>query len=58
MFGWPCCFVIGNLFAALHKQSMIFRLPDADRVAFLELGGTGDFEPMPGRKMKGYMTNS
>jgi hypothetical protein len=38
---------------------MIFRLPDTDRTAFLELGGTVDFEPLPGRKMKGYlaMTN-
>jgi hypothetical protein len=55
MFGWPCGFVNGNLFTGLHKQSMIFRLPDTDRTAFLDLGGTGDFEPMPGRKMKGYM---
>ena len=55
MFGWPCCFVNGNLFAGLHKQSMIFRLPDADRAAFVELGGTRNFEPMPGRKVKGYM---
>ena len=55
MFGWPCCFVNGNLFTGLHKQSMIFRLPDADRTVFLELGGTRDFEPMPGWKMKGYM---
>ena len=52
MFGWPCCFVNGNLFTGLYKQSMIFRLPDTDRAAFLELGGTGDFEPMPSRKMK------
>jgi hypothetical protein len=54
MFGWPCCFVNGNLFMGLHKQSMIFRLAEADRAAFLELDGAGDFEPMPGRKMKGY----
>lgn len=40
---------------SVYKQSMIFRLHDTDRAAFLELGGTGDFEPMPGRKMKGYM---
>jgi len=26
MFGWPCVFVNGNLFAGLHKQSMLFRL--------------------------------
>ena len=55
MFGWPCSFVNGNLFTGLHKQSMIFRLADTDRAAFVELDGTGDFEPMPGRKMKGYV---
>lgn len=54
MFGWPCCFVNGNLFAGLHKQGMIFRLSDADRLEFLELEGAADFEPMPGHKMKGY----
>ena len=36
MFGWPCCFVNGNLFAGLHKQSMIFRMPDADRAAVVD----------------------
>jgi hypothetical protein len=34
---------------------MIFRLSYADRAAFLELPDTGEFEPMPGRKMKGYL---
>jgi hypothetical protein len=52
MFGWPCCFVNGNLFAGLHKESMIFRLSDDDRVAFLRLDGAADFEPMPGPKMR------
>ena len=55
MFGWPCFFVNGNLFAGLHKQSMIFRLSDDDRAAFLRLEDAADFEPMPGRKMKGYV---
>ena len=54
MFGWPCAFVNGNLFAGLHKQSMIFRLSDTDLAAFLKLDGAGGFEPMPGRMMKGY----
>lgn len=54
MFGWPCCFVNGNLFLGLHNQSIIFRLSDADRLDFLKVDGAGDFEPMPGRKMKGY----
>src|SRR6516225_9287746 len=55
MFGWPCCFVNGNLFIGLHKQSMIFRLSEADQTAFLKLGAAADFEPMPGRKMRGYV---
>src|ERR1051326_7449156 len=55
MFGWPCCFVNGNLFAGLHKQNIMFRLPEKDQAAFLELDGAAEFEPMPGRKMKGYV---
>jgi len=55
MFGWPCCFVHGNLFAGLHKQSMLFRLSAEDQTAFLHLDGAAEFEPMPGRKMKGYV---
>jgi len=54
MFGWPCGFVNGNLFAGLHKQSMIFRLSASDHAEFLKLDGAAEFEPMPGRKMKGY----
>ena len=55
MFGWPCCFVHGNLFTGLHKQSMILRLSESDQTAFLKLDATADFEPMPGRKMRGYV---
>jgi hypothetical protein len=52
MFGWPCCFVEGNLFLGLHKESMMFRLSEKDRAIFLGLDGTALFEPMPGRKSK------
>ena len=55
IFGWPCCFVNRNLFAGLHKQSMIFRLSEPDQAAFLKLDGAAEFEPMPGRKMRGYV---
>jgi TfoX-like protein len=55
MFGWPCCFVNGNLFAGLHKQGMIFRLSEKDQAALLKFDGASEFEPMPGRKMKGYV---
>jgi len=58
MFGWPSCFVNGNLFIGLHNQSMIFRLSDADRTDFLKLDGASEFEPMPDRKMKGYVVLS
>jgi len=54
MFGWPCCFVNGNLSAGLHKESILFRLPEAELQQFLKLDGAEEFEPMPGRKMRGY----
>ena len=55
MFGWPCCFVNGNLFFGLYKQSMIFRLPESDFREFLRDEGAMHFEPMPGRKNKGFV---
>jgi TfoX/Sxy family transcriptional regulator of competence genes len=55
MFGWPCCFVNGNLFFGLHKQTMIFRLPASDFREFLRHQGAMNFEPMPGRKSKGFV---
>ena len=54
MFGWPCCFLDGNLFLGLHRENIIFRLSAADLEKFLHLEGAEEFEPMPGRKMKGY----
>lgn len=54
MFGWPCCFLNGNLFAGLHKEDTTFRLAAAGLTAFLRLNGAAEFEPMPGRKMKRY----
>lgn len=55
MFGWPCSFVNGNLFFGLHKESMIFRLPESDFREFLRHKGAMNFEPMPGRKSKGFV---
>src|SRR6266849_5909936 len=55
MFGWPCSFVNGNLFAGLHKQCILFRLSAGDQANLLKLEGAAEFEPMPGRKMKGYV---
>ncbi len=55
MFGWPCSFVNGNLFAGLHKQCILFRLSASDQANLLKLEGAAEFEPMPGHKMKGYV---
>src|SRR5919198_1404600 len=54
MFGYPCCFVNGNLFMGLHNNNMILRLSEKDRADFAKLGAK-PFEPMPGRIMKEYV---
>jgi hypothetical protein len=56
MFGYPAAFVGGNLVTSLHVDRWVVRLPDDDRGRLLELEGAGDFEPMPGRAMKGFAT--
>jgi len=55
MFGYPACFVNGNLFMSLFADRMVLRLPDADREALLKVKGAEQFEPMPGRPMKEYV---
>lgn len=55
MFGYPCCFVNGNMFTGLHQENMILRLPDGQRKALLKVEGARVFEPMPGRPMREYV---
>jgi TfoX/Sxy family transcriptional regulator of competence genes len=55
MFGYPCVFVNGNMFAGLHEAGLILRLPESGREAFLKLKGAARFEPMPGRFMREYV---
>ena len=56
MFGYPAAFVNGNLFAGLHSGGLVLRLPEAERLAFLErVPGAKPFEPMPGRPMREYV---
>src|SRR5712692_831045 len=55
MFGWPACFVNGNMFMALHEESLILRLSEEDRQAFLKLEGAAQFKPLPGKAMKEYV---
>jgi TfoX/Sxy family transcriptional regulator of competence genes len=47
-------FVNGNMFAGLFGDDLFVRVGDADRTSLLAEGGR-DFEPMPGRAMKGYV---
>lgn len=55
MFGYPCCFVNGNMFAGLHQENMMLRLPDGQRKELLKVKGVRVFEPMPGRPMREYV---
>jgi TfoX/Sxy family transcriptional regulator of competence genes len=54
MFGYPAAFVNGNMFAGLHQDDVLVRLPEAERQALLVSGGR-KFEPMHGRVMKNYL---
>jgi TfoX/Sxy family transcriptional regulator of competence genes len=54
MFGYPACFLDGNMFTGLHEDRWIVRLADADRQELARLGGA-QFAPMPGRPMKEYL---
>lgn len=55
MFGYPAAFLGGHLATSLHQDSWIVRLSPIDGAALRDLGG-GDFEPMAGRAMRGYVT--
>jgi len=55
MFGYPCSFINGQMFAGLHQENMILRLSQEDRAQFLQIDQARPFEPMPGRTMKEYV---
>ena len=55
MFGYPCAFVNSNMFAGLHQQSLIVRLPEGERARLLQEPGAEVFEAMPGRPMREYV---
>ena len=55
MFGYPCSFVIGQMFAGLHQSNMVLRLSEEDRLEFLKQDAAKIFEPLPGRLMREYV---
>jgi TfoX/Sxy family transcriptional regulator of competence genes len=54
MFGCPCVFVNNQMFAGVHQENLMLRLPEAERQALVQAGGA-PFEPMPGRVMREYV---
>lgn len=55
MFGYPAAFLNGHLFAGLHQEDFILRLPESARERAREDHGARPFEPMPGRRMREYV---
>jgi TfoX/Sxy family transcriptional regulator of competence genes len=54
MFGYPAAFVNGNMFAGVHQEDVVVRLP-AERRSEAIASGARQFEPMPGRPMREYV---
>ena len=55
MFGCPCAFVHGQMFAVFHPVGLALKLSDEDRETLLEQPEAEVFEPMPGRRMRQYV---
>ena len=55
MFGQPCAFVNGNMFAGLLQDIAFARLPPGLHGELDDAFGVRCFEPMPGRPMKAYV---
>lgn len=55
MFGCPCAFVNGNLFAGILQDEAWARLPPSLREAMDAECGLRALEPMPGRPMRAYV---
>lgn len=54
MFGCPCAFVNGNMFAGVHEDKLIVRLPPEERERSVEEGRAQPCEIM-GRVMREYV---
>jgi TfoX/Sxy family transcriptional regulator of competence genes len=54
MFGCPCAFTGGNMFAGVHEQSLILRLPPERRETLLAARAAQPFIVM-GRTMREYV---
>jgi TfoX/Sxy family transcriptional regulator of competence genes len=55
MFGNLGAFVNGNMFAGVFGPNLFVRLPEEERAEAIAEGAT-EFQPMPGRAMKEYVS--
>lgn len=55
MFGCPCAFTGGQMFAGVFQDRLFVRLDAAARAALLAEPGAAPFAPMPGRVMREYV---
>ena len=55
MFGYPAAFVNGNMFAGVHQENIVLRLPPDKREQLLGEPGAQQFELMAGRPMREYI---
>ncbi len=55
MFGCPCAFVNGNMFAGVHETRFLMRLSPEDRERLLAEADAGPFVVL-GRTMREYVT--
>lgn len=54
MFGYPAAFLAGNMVCGLHEDRLVLRL-DPRAAAAAKKRGARDFEPLPGRSMRGWI---
>jgi TfoX N-terminal domain len=56
MFGAKCIKLNRKVFAMFYQDEMVFKLPPETHQQVLDMDGTHLFEPMPGRKMKDWVS--
>lgn len=56
MFGHPAAFVQGNMFFGVFGEAIVIKLGASDRAAALGSLGVTDFQPMPGRPMRDWVS--
>ncbi len=56
MFGYPACFINGNMFAGIHQDKLFLRFSQSDiQMIKKENSDVAPFEPMLGKMMSEYV---